>query len=99
MSEETARPLFQQLMMAIEYCHSLGIANRDVKVAACRRLERPHIVSSCCIVCPMCAWKRCFVSHDMRSVRAHVTDTCSFLHALHHPRSHSLLTLSLICGT
>jgi serine/threonine protein kinase len=35
MLEETARPLFQQLMTALEYCHSIGIANRDVKVSTC----------------------------------------------------------------
>lgn len=35
MSEEVARPLFQQLMTALEYCHSIGIANRDVKVSFC----------------------------------------------------------------
>ena len=34
MAEEAARPLFQQLMTAVEYCHSIGIANRDVKVTA-----------------------------------------------------------------
>jgi len=39
MSEEAARPLFQQLMTAIEYCHSLGIANRDVKVASWHGLQ------------------------------------------------------------
>ena len=44
MLEETARPLFQQLMTALEYCHSIGIANRDVKVSTCR-LYRSY---TCC---------------------------------------------------
>lgn len=30
--EETARHYFQQLVVALDYCHSLGIAMRDVKV-------------------------------------------------------------------
>ena len=33
--EEVARRLFQQLLVALDFCHRLGIANRDVKV--CRR--------------------------------------------------------------
>ena len=41
MSEEVARPLFQQLMTAVEYCHSLGIANRDVKVTT-PKMPRTH---------------------------------------------------------
>ncbi len=32
MPEADARWLFQQLLVAVEYCHLLGIANRDVKV-------------------------------------------------------------------
>ena len=35
--ERVARPLFQQLMVAVDYCHRLGVANRDVKV-----LPRPQ---------------------------------------------------------
>ena len=30
--EAQARWLFQQLIVAVEYCHRLGIANRDIKV-------------------------------------------------------------------
>ena len=30
--EELCRRLFQQLIMAVDYCHRLGIANRDIKV-------------------------------------------------------------------
>ena len=32
--EAQARVLFQQLMVAVDYCHSLGIANRDIKVSS-----------------------------------------------------------------
>ena len=32
MSEDDARWIFQQLIIAVDYCHRLGIANRDVKV-------------------------------------------------------------------
>ena len=32
--EELCRRLFQQLIMAVDYCHRLGIANRDIKVRA-----------------------------------------------------------------
>ena len=31
--ESDARWLFQQLLIAVDYCHRLGIANRDIKVA------------------------------------------------------------------
>ena len=30
--EKEARRIFQQMIVAIHYCHRLGIANRDVKV-------------------------------------------------------------------
>ena len=30
--EADARLLFQQLIVAMDYCHRLGIVNRDVKV-------------------------------------------------------------------
>jgi len=32
MTEAVCRRLFQQLMVAVDYCHRLGIANRDIKV-------------------------------------------------------------------
>ena len=32
MSEDEARWIFQQLIIAVDYCHRLGIANRDIKV-------------------------------------------------------------------
>jgi serine/threonine protein kinase len=35
MSEHDARWIFQQLIIAVDYCHRLGIANRDIKVRAC----------------------------------------------------------------
>lgn len=35
MSEDDARWIFQQLIVAVDYCHRLGIANRDIKVASC----------------------------------------------------------------
>jgi serine/threonine protein kinase len=38
--EETARHYFQQLVVALDYCHSLGIAMRDVKVHS--SLNTPH---------------------------------------------------------
>jgi serine/threonine protein kinase len=31
--ESDARWLFQQLLIAVDYCHRLGIANRDIKVS------------------------------------------------------------------
>ena len=30
--EEAARWFFQQLVLAVDYCHSLGIAHRDIKL-------------------------------------------------------------------
>ena len=33
--EATVRRLFQQLVVAIDYCHRLGIANRDIKARRC----------------------------------------------------------------
>ena len=32
--EDVVRRLFQQLLVAVDYCHRLGIANRDIKVRA-----------------------------------------------------------------
>jgi serine/threonine-protein kinase SRK2 len=32
MSEDDARWIFQQLIVAVDYCHRLGIANRDIKL-------------------------------------------------------------------
>lgn len=32
MPEELCRKLFQQLLVAVEFCHCLGIANRDIKL-------------------------------------------------------------------
>ena len=45
MPEADTRWLFQQLLVAVEYCHLLGIANRDVKVclAACSAVT-PYMV-------------------------------------------------------
>ena len=33
--ESQARWLFQQLMVAVDYCHRLGIVNRDIKACFC----------------------------------------------------------------
>ena len=38
MDEALCRRLFQQLMVAVDYCHRLGIANRDIKVPPRARL-------------------------------------------------------------
>lgn len=35
MSEDEARYYFQQVVMAIDFCHCLGIALRDIKVRRC----------------------------------------------------------------
>lgn len=43
--ESDARWLFQQLLIAVDYCHRLGIANRDIKVGAAACVLR---VSSTC---------------------------------------------------
>jgi len=36
--EADARRVFQQMMVAVDYCHRLGIANRDIKVRERLRL-------------------------------------------------------------
>ena len=39
--ETDARWFFQQFIIAVDYCHRLGIANRDIKVRAfCSLLAR-----------------------------------------------------------
>jgi serine/threonine protein kinase len=47
--EGTARKYFQQLVVALDYCHSLGIALRDIKVqSACRAGHAlQHTVAAC----------------------------------------------------
>jgi serine/threonine protein kinase len=40
--EAQARRLFQQLIVAVDFLHHLGIANRDIKV--CRRLPSKEFV-------------------------------------------------------
>jgi len=35
-NEADGRRLFQQLMVAVDYCHGMGIANRDIKVCTGR---------------------------------------------------------------
>jgi serine/threonine-protein kinase SRK2 len=32
MKENEARPLFQQLLLAVDYCHKMTVANRDIKL-------------------------------------------------------------------
>ncbi len=39
MPEDLARWILQQLLVALDYCHRLGIANRDVKLG-----EEPHLL-------------------------------------------------------
>ena len=46
-SEAEARRLFQQLMVAVDYCHRMGIANRDIKVRSRPQLLPCHL--PCCI--------------------------------------------------
>ena len=36
--EKEARRIFQQMVIAVHYCHRLGIANRDIKVRSYRLL-------------------------------------------------------------
>jgi len=45
--ESQARWLFQQLMVAVDYCHRLGIVNRDIKVLAGQCISLDHW---CCAV-------------------------------------------------
>lgn len=41
MPEPLARRLFMQLILGLDYCHKLGIPNRDIKlVRACMRVAR-----------------------------------------------------------
>ena len=47
MPEADARWLFQQLLVAVEYCHLLGIANRDVKVLLLPHPSLMMIFDSC----------------------------------------------------
>ena len=49
--EADARLLFQQLIVAMDYCHRLGIVNRDVKVPrgfAAYLLVLLHLPAACC---------------------------------------------------
>ncbi len=32
LQEEEARKVFQQLLLALDYCHGMGISNRDIKL-------------------------------------------------------------------
>ena len=41
--EAAARRVFQQMMVAVDYCHRLGIANRDIKV----RVQALTVAESC----------------------------------------------------
>lgn len=45
MAEDQARTLFQQLLVALDYCHRLGVANRDIKVGLLPILLLPLAVS------------------------------------------------------
>lgn len=40
-SEDDSRWLFQQLIIAVDYCHKLGIANRDIKVRTWLGIQSP----------------------------------------------------------
>ena len=50
--EDVVRRLFQQLVVAIDYCHRLGIANRDIKVRAAPSGRTPILNDQ---GCPCCA--------------------------------------------
>ena len=43
MPENEARRLFQQLVVTVDYCHKLGIANRDIKVRSSGCPLRSHV--------------------------------------------------------
>ena len=38
LAEDLARWFFQQLIVALDFCHKKGIANRDIKLEVCSRL-------------------------------------------------------------
>ena len=44
--EDEAHYIFQQLLVAIDYCHRLGIANRDIKARYRTSLPRSMIQNS-----------------------------------------------------
>jgi len=46
--EAGARWLFQQILVAVDFCHRLGIALRDIKVRAVAEYMAPEVGSSAC---------------------------------------------------
>ncbi len=40
--EDEARWFFQQFIIGLDYCHRMGIANRDIKVRCTRARLRTH---------------------------------------------------------
>ena len=38
LSEDEARWFFQQLVLGLDYCHKMGIVNRDIKL----EVSQPH---------------------------------------------------------
>ena len=67
--ETDARWFFQQFIIAVDYCHRLGIANRDIKVpAACTGLR-------------LCALAQCSGINGILTYVLHLL----FAWQVHHP--------------
>ena len=61
MPEEEARWIFQQLLVAVDYCQRLGVANRDIKVIIHLLLRRNMcaVHSSCACYTILTTWPPC----------------------------------------
>jgi serine/threonine protein kinase len=80
--EPAARALFQQLMVAVDYCHRLGIANRDIKVR-----EDASCVECSSVLADLSQHVLCV---KFKSVRAH-----TFQQYGHAARTQSLCQLAV----
>ena len=51
--EDEARWFFQQFIIGLDYCHKMGIANRDIKVrpAALTTLHSVHCMAPSMVKC------------------------------------------------
>jgi serine/threonine-protein kinase SRK2 len=70
LKESVARWFFQQLAVAVDYCHKKGVANRDIKLentllhvrhlqfALCRQVDQALIVTRACTTAGPCAAER-----------------------------------------